>query len=372
MKSKKTDYRKVNAICKTDAEPLPRIDSLLDKLNSVKCFSTLDLTSGYWRIPLHDKDKEKEKLAFITTEELECLAIVDALDNFYYLHGKEFIIHTDHAALVWLNNVKILRGRLFRWSLRLSMFHIDGRSPVPKDCNCNFYICPALVVYNRRNLVNASLLPHRKGQLTEYNDIARILIGRFEKAVPLSTRLQLFSSCIQGPSESVQEFAGRINKLVTQICQSGNSAQNTAVRNANDQLLQSRFISGLRNEIRRFVLSRDPSNLDESINAALIEEQNMKLNQIASEERSGLLSAQTENPVLSALADRLEELNLRVGRLQEASSVTARKSGGIILTEGRTFSNAFIVEFRDIDRRIVEKGGGTRTLPIISPPEKRR
>ncbi|GFX34602.1 hypothetical protein TNCV_3658401 [Trichonephila clavipes] len=143
-------------------------------------------------------------------------------------------------------------------------------------------------------------------QLTEYNDIARILIGRFEKAVPLSTHLQLFSSCIQGPSESVQEFAARINKLGTQIFQSGNSAQNTAVRNANDQLLQSRFISGLRNEIRRFVLSRDPLNLEESINAALIEEQNMKLNQIASEERSGLSSAQTENPVLSALADRLQ------------------------------------------------------------------
>ncbi|GFY25772.1 hypothetical protein TNCV_1915221 [Trichonephila clavipes] len=131
-----------------------------------------------------------------------------------------------------------------------------------------------------------------------------------------------------GPSESVQEFAARINKLGRQIFQSGNSAQNTAVRNANDQLLQSRFISGLRNDIRRFVLSRDPLNLDESINAALIEEQNMKLNQIASEERSGLTSAQTENPFLSALADRLEEINLRVGHLQEASSVTARKSGG--------------------------------------------
>ncbi|GFS82616.1 retrovirus-related Pol polyprotein from transposon 17.6 [Trichonephila clavipes] len=132
----------------------------------------------------------------------------------------------------------------------------------------------------------------------------------------------------QGPSESVQEFAARINKLGTQIFQSGNSAQNTAVRNANDQLLQSRFISGLRNDIRRFVLSRDPLNLEQSINAALIEEQNMKLNQIASEERSGLSSAQTENPVLSALADRLQEINLRVGRLQEASAVTARKSGG--------------------------------------------
>ncbi|GFV78927.1 integrase catalytic domain-containing protein [Trichonephila clavipes] len=54
----------------------------------------------------------------------------------------------------------------------------------------------------------------------------------------------------------------------------------------------------------------------------------MKLNQIASEERSGLSSAQMENPVLSALADRLEEINSRVGRLQEASAVTARKSGG--------------------------------------------
>ncbi|GFX41934.1 transposon Tf2-9 polyprotein [Trichonephila clavipes] len=66
--------------------------------------------------------------------------------------------------------------------------------------------------------------------LTEYNDIARILIARFEKAVPLSTRLQLFSSCIQGSSESVQEFAARINKLGTQIFQSGNSTQNTAGR----------------------------------------------------------------------------------------------------------------------------------------------
>ncbi|GFT14713.1 hypothetical protein TNCV_632821 [Trichonephila clavipes] len=94
----------------------------------------------------------------------------------------------------------------------------------------------------------------------------------------------------------------------------------------------------------------------------------MKLNQIASEERSGLSSAQTENPVLSALADRLEEINLRVGRLQEASAVTARKSGGTILTEGRTFSSAFIGEFKDIDRRNVERDRGTNALPVTSPP----
>ncbi|GFV85036.1 hypothetical protein TNCV_3319751 [Trichonephila clavipes] len=162
--------------------------------------------------------------------------------------------------------------------------------------------------------------------LTEYDDIG-VLISRFERTVPLSTRFQLFSSCIQGSSESVQEFAARINKLGTQIFQSSNSAQNTAARNANDQLLQSRFISGLRNDVRRFVLARDPNNLEESINAALIEEQNVKLNQIANDERTGLSPLHTETSVISALTNKLDEINLRVELLQEASSVTARKTG---------------------------------------------
>ncbi|GBN02709.1 Transposon Ty3-I Gag-Pol polyprotein [Araneus ventricosus] len=71
--------------------------------------------------------------------ELECLAIVDALDKFYYyLHGKKFITHTDHAALVWLKNVKNLNGRLFRWSLKLSMFdyevkYLKGTANVEAD-----------------------------------------------------------------------------------------------------------------------------------------------------------------------------------------------------------------------------------------------
>ncbi|GFX76442.1 hypothetical protein TNCV_2129931 [Trichonephila clavipes] len=121
-----------------------------------------------------------------------------------------------------------------------------------------------------------------------------------------------------GSSESVQELAARINKLRTQIFQSSNSVLTTAARNANDQLLQSRFISGLRNYVRRFVLVRYPNTLEESINAVLIEEQNLKLNEIASNERHGLSSLLTESPVISALTDKMQELNLRVERLQEA------------------------------------------------------
>ncbi|GFV22278.1 hypothetical protein TNCV_3923381 [Trichonephila clavipes] len=114
-----------------------------------------------------------------------------------------------------------------------------------------------------------------------------------------------------------------------------NATQNTAARNANDQLLQSHFISGLRNDIRRFVFTRDPNNLEESIKAALIEEQNVKLNQIANDERTGLSPLHTETSVISALTNKLDEINLRVEHLQEASSVTARKTEGHKQTECR-------------------------------------
>ncbi|GFU57747.1 hypothetical protein TNCV_3638971 [Trichonephila clavipes] len=201
--------------------------------------------------------------------------------------------------------------------------------------------------------------------VTSKNDISSGMVNNIEFLKIVRTLCKVN----EGSFESVQEFAARINKLGTQIFQSGNSAQNTAVRNANDQLLQSRFISGLKNEIRRFVLSRDPLNLEESINAALIEEQNTKLNQIASEERSGLSSAQTENPVLSALADRLQEINLRVGRLQEASAVTARKSGGNYSNRRGNVFKCFYCGIQGHRQAECRKREGRTRCPLPAPRE---
>ncbi len=58
------DYRKVNAVSKFDAYPMPRVDELLDRLGTARIYSTLDLTKGYWQIPLSPLSKEKS--AFTT------------------------------------------------------------------------------------------------------------------------------------------------------------------------------------------------------------------------------------------------------------------------------------------------------------------
>ena len=62
------DYRKLNSITVRDAYPLPRIDQCLGTLNGNKFFSNLDLTAGYWQIPMVEEDKQKT--AFITNDGL--------------------------------------------------------------------------------------------------------------------------------------------------------------------------------------------------------------------------------------------------------------------------------------------------------------
>ena len=53
------DYTALNKITKTLAYDLPRIDDFLDSLGGAKYFSSLDMMSGYWAIPVREEDKEK-------------------------------------------------------------------------------------------------------------------------------------------------------------------------------------------------------------------------------------------------------------------------------------------------------------------------
>ena len=62
------DFRGLNAISQFDAYPMPRVDELMESLGESRFITTLDLTKGYWQVPL--SKQSKEKTAFATPDGL--------------------------------------------------------------------------------------------------------------------------------------------------------------------------------------------------------------------------------------------------------------------------------------------------------------
>lgn len=62
------DNRKLNRVTKMDAYPIPSMEKMIEKIASAKYIKTIDLTKGYWQIPLETSTIEKS--AFITTKGL--------------------------------------------------------------------------------------------------------------------------------------------------------------------------------------------------------------------------------------------------------------------------------------------------------------
>ena len=58
------DFRRLNEASEFNAYPMPRVDELIERLGPARYLSTLDLTKGYWQVPL--ARAAREKTAFST------------------------------------------------------------------------------------------------------------------------------------------------------------------------------------------------------------------------------------------------------------------------------------------------------------------
>lgn len=58
------DYRGLNSKTVFDPQPMPKIDDILNKLGRAKFLTKIDLTKGYWQIPLSERAKPLS--AFVT------------------------------------------------------------------------------------------------------------------------------------------------------------------------------------------------------------------------------------------------------------------------------------------------------------------
>lgn len=53
------DFRRINNVLVSDAEPIPRTDHLFAEVGTKKWFSKFDLTKGYWQVPLAKDSQQK-------------------------------------------------------------------------------------------------------------------------------------------------------------------------------------------------------------------------------------------------------------------------------------------------------------------------
>ena len=138
------DYRRLNAITYKDSYPLPLIDNCLNALAGASWFSTLDLRSGYYNIPIADGDRDKS--AFITRKGchrftvmpfgLTCAPSVFQRLMDFVLSGLSYI-----TCLVYLDDI-IIFGRTFEEQLsRLEEVfrRIQSANLKLKPTKCSFF-----------------------------------------------------------------------------------------------------------------------------------------------------------------------------------------------------------------------------------------
>lgn len=67
------DFRKVNAVTEIDAYPLPNINGILESLSGAFLFSTIDLNSGNWQVPMDPDSQEKTACHSLRIISFQCL-----------------------------------------------------------------------------------------------------------------------------------------------------------------------------------------------------------------------------------------------------------------------------------------------------------
>ncbi|KAH6933558.1 hypothetical protein HPB50_016281 [Hyalomma asiaticum] len=110
---------------------------------------------------------------------------------------------------------------------------------------------------------------------TTYRGFKDLALRRFDSE-PISAKLERFINARQNFEEGVRAFADRVRILGTatlEIVRGEDPAKTQLRREILAEQLLARFVAGLSDPVRRFVLSHDPQTFDEAVEVAAREEQ---------------------------------------------------------------------------------------------------
>lgn len=146
----------------------------------------------------------------------------------------------------------------------------------------------------------------------KYPEFRDLMLRRFDNE-PESLRLEKFMAAKQETKEDVREFASRLRALGAKTIPKFEGAGAAESRAAADSVLQrqllSLYVNGLRDPVRRYVLSKGPTSFADAVEAAAAEERNEKLVAPGAALRAvDAREEKNETDLLSQRLDRLEKM----------------------------------------------------------------
>ncbi|KAL1272916.1 hypothetical protein QQF64_028778 [Cirrhinus molitorella] len=136
------DYRRLNEVTRKDSYPIPRVDESLDLVAGSSWFTSLDLRTGYWQVPL--APDARPKTAFSTGRGLWqfrvlCFGLCNAPATFARLMDRVLSGIPRSECLVYLDDI-LVHGSSFQSSLEALRRVLDrvsesGLKLHPEKCN---------------------------------------------------------------------------------------------------------------------------------------------------------------------------------------------------------------------------------------------